>query len=373
MPKHPAGLRLRGGIWHINGKRIKGYGALFESTGESDLEAASRYLEHRVRQIKDSMIYGVRPSVSFKQAAAHYLETQTKKSLADEVQWLDQLMPFIGATPVHLIHDETLRPFVRECRKRGNKSKTVRLKLAVVRRILNLCATVYRDKASGMTWLSAAPKITMPTVDDAKPPYPLSWEEHRLLFPEFPEHLGRMALFAVNTGCRDSEVCGLRWDMEQRIPELGVSVFVIPTTKNKRPKVVVLNAIAAGIIEQCRGHHLTHVFTWTRGKPKPVTSMNNSAWDHAIARAAGKYQDRLGKAAPIGFVTLSPHALRHTFARRLRALGVPHETRQDLLGHVNRNITTEYSGAELRELLEAVRKLEAPAESAPALTLLRIA
>lgn len=376
MRKRSRGLRRRGDVWHLNGIRIKGYGALYESTGESDLAQAEKYRDHRVRQIKDGIIYGVRPSIQFRDAAAHYLETQTKKSLVDEVIHLDQAVAIIGDTPLHLIHDETLRPFVAWCKKRGNKSKTIKLKLGVIRRILNLCATMYRDKASGLTWLQAAPKLTMPTVQDAKPPYPLTWEEHRLLFPEFPEHLGRMALFAVNTGCRDAEVCGLRWDMEQRVLELGVSVFVLPpaSTKNRRPKVVVLNAIAAGVIEQCRGEHSGYVFTYPRQTGRaPVTSMLNTAWVNARDRAADKYRERIGKAAPDGFKTLTPHALRHTFSRRLRALGVAHETRQDLLGHVNRNITTEYSGAELRELLEAVRKLEAPAESAPALTLLRIA
>jgi integrase len=37
-----------------------------------------------------------------------------------------------------------------------------------------------------------------------------SWDEQRLLFAELPDRLVRMALFAVNTGCRDGEICGLR-------------------------------------------------------------------------------------------------------------------------------------------------------------------
>jgi hypothetical protein len=36
-------------------------------------------------------------------------------------------------------------------------------------------------------------------------------EERRLLFSELAEHPGRMALFKVNTGTRDHEVCSLRW------------------------------------------------------------------------------------------------------------------------------------------------------------------
>lgn len=182
-------LRKRGEVWHINGKRIKGYGPLYESTGETDRDAAQRYLAHRIKEIRDGLIYGVRPAVPFRDAAAHYLETENKKSLIDEVYWIDHAMEFIGDIAIHLIHDETLRDFVRDCKGKGNKSKTIRLKLGVVRRILNLCATQYRHKETGMTWLSQAPKITMPRWDDAKAPYPLTWEEQRMLFPEFPEHL----------------------------------------------------------------------------------------------------------------------------------------------------------------------------------------
>ena len=52
-----------------------------------------------------------------------------------------------------------------------------------------------------------------------------------------------MALFAVNTGCRDSEVCSLRWEWEVVVPALGTSVFIIPGSrvKNGDDRLVVLN------------------------------------------------------------------------------------------------------------------------------------
>jgi hypothetical protein len=40
--------------------------------------------------------------------------------------------------------------------------------------------------------------------------------------------LKTMALFKVNTGLREQEVVNLRWAWEVLVPELGVSVFVIP-------------------------------------------------------------------------------------------------------------------------------------------------
>ena len=51
------------------------------------------------------------------------------------------------------------------------------------------------------------------------------------------------------------------------------------------------------------------------------------------------------------------HNLRHTFGRRLRAAGVSNETRKALLGHVDGDITTHYSAAELNELIAAVESI----------------
>lgn len=55
-----------------------------------------------------------------------------------------------------------------------------------------------------------------------------------------------MALFAVNTGLRDSNVCGLQWRWEIPVPEVGRSVFLIPAEafKTRRPHVVILNDAA---------------------------------------------------------------------------------------------------------------------------------
>ena len=83
-------------------------------------------------------------------------------------------------------------------------------------------------------------------VTDARQPYPLSWDEQARLFQQLPAHLARMALFKVNTGCRDQEVCGLRWAWEVAVPELDTCVFLIPgyKVKNGDERLVVLNRVA---------------------------------------------------------------------------------------------------------------------------------
>ena len=66
------------------------------------------------------------------------------------------------------------------------------------------------------------------------------------------------------------------------------------------------------------------------------------------------------------------HDLKHTFGRRLRAAGVPLETRKVLLGHRNGDITTHYSAPELEELIEAANKVcTKKAGKSPALVTLK--
>ena len=58
-----------------------------------------------------------------------------------------------------------------------------------------------------------------------------------------------MALFDVNTGLCDQELCQLRWSWEVKVPELDTSVFVLPEeyAKNQEERVIVLNRLAREI------------------------------------------------------------------------------------------------------------------------------
>lgn len=210
-----------------------------------------------------------------------------------------------------------------------------------MRHILNLAASEWLDEPN-LTWLLAAPKIKLFDLTDARQPYPLSWDEQACLFAELPAHLARMALFKVNTGTCDKEVCNLRWEWDVQVPELNTSVFIIlgHRVKNGEERLVVLNRAATSVIESIRGEHPEYVFT-LRGRP--VAMMNNTAWQAARARA------RLPQ--------VRVPDLQHTFGRRLRAAGVSFEERQDLLGHRSGRITTPYSGAELANLIEVAHKV----------------
>jgi len=353
--KRTPGLYKRGDAWHID-KKVFGR-RLCESTGANELEEAEKYLARRLEEVRQAAVYGVRPKRTFKEAATKFLmENQHKRSIRSDAGRLKVLVEYIGDMSLESIHMGSLQIFIEGRRQDKVKTRTINHGLQVVRRILNLAASEWMDEY-GLTWLANAPKIKLLPEHDLRKPYPLNWDEQHRLFKELPRHLEKMALFAVNTGCRDQEVCQLRWDWEIKIPELPhLLVFIIPgeLVKNGEDRLVVCNDTARAVIDGERGKHPTHVFSF-RGNP--LTRMLSTGWRQARAQA-GLHQVRV-------------HDLKHTFGRRLRAVGVSFEDRQDLLGHRSGRITTHYSSAELQNLYAATNKVCESRQSGVVLTLLR--
>jgi len=348
------GLFKRGKTWHID-KQVDGC-RLRESTGASDLFEAERYLAKRTEEIRQATVYGVRPVRVFREAATKFLsENQSKASLRDDVYALRVLDPFIGKLPLKAVHMGSLQAYIEARKKDGVKNRTINYGLQVTRRILNLAAGLWLDE-HGLTWLDAAPKIVLLSEKDKRKPYPISWDEQGRLFKELPPYLQQMVLFAVNTGCRDQEVCKLRWEWEIRTNIDNRFVFIIPGIhiKNREDRLVVLNDIAMKVVEERRGIHSEYVFTY---EGKPITHMCTSAWRRARER--------------VGLDHVRIHDLRHTFGRRLRAAGVSLEDREDLLGHKSGRMTTHYSAVEVKRLMEAANKICTAGDESPTLLILR--
>ena len=234
------------------------------------------------------------------------------------------------------VHDRTLEPFIADRMAAGVTATTINRSLEVVRTILNRAARAYRDD-DGRPWLDALPPLITMLPETPRPPYPITWEEQDRLFPKLSARLGRMALFAVNTGLRESNACGLEWAWEVPVPEVGRSVFVIPPEafKSKRAHVVILNDAAWSIVQAQRGLDPIWVFPH-RGRP--MSTMNNTAWQR-VRREAGLCAVRI-------------HDLRHTFGCRLRAAGVSAEDREALLGHANHSMAGHYASADVGRLLK---------------------
>jgi integrase len=266
-----------------------------------------------------------------------------------------------------------LQPFIDMRREQGVTNRTINKALQVVRHLVNLASREWFDDFN-LTWLATAPKIKLLSESNQRKPHPLSWEEQDIFFSKLPLYLRRMALFKVNTGLRDQEVCKLRWDWEYPLSELGTSVFVIPGeyAKNGLDRLVVLNMIAKQVINEVRGEHSVYVFTCARRgsrfleatdtidgvRPErfPLYQMNNNSWQ--------KVRKETG-------LSIRVHDLKHTFGRRLRAAGVSFEDRQDLLGHKSSRITTHYSAGEIQNLIHAANKVCRREGGTAALTIIK--
>lgn len=371
------GLLKRGGIWHID-KKIAGYGRLRCSTGTSDHAEAETFLIYRLEEIRKQVVYGARSYPTFRQAATRYLNEYAGQTSAWlSATYLDQLVEYIGDMPINEIKHSSFDRYIED-RRNIVRNRTINIALQRAVRVLNLCARKWRD-SHNRPWLDSVPMIEM--LDEkkaARKPYPLDWKEQDILFSELAPHLRAMAVFKVNTGCREQEVCKLQWDWEIPVPELGVSVFLIPAdfggrfessgVKNGEDRLVILNSIAKSIVSAQRGKNPVWVFPYNDG---PLDRMNASGWRAARRRAADKWEKLYKRPADAGFRSVRVHDLKHTFGRRLRAAGTHWEDRQVLLGHTNGSVTTHYSAADLSKLLAEVEKLAHKSEEAPVVTLLR--
>lgn len=207
---------------------------------------AERWLRAEIHRIDVSLERNTYSRVRFADCSARYLAESRFKRSAKVIEWhVELLNAHIGQLEIDRVHDGTLAPFVAARLAAGVSTTTINRSLEIVRTILNRAARVYRDE-DGRPRLNTLPPLISMLPETPRQPYPLTWEEQDRLFRELPLHLRQMALFGVNTGLRDSNLCGLTWQWEIPVPEVGRSVFVIPPEafKTKRSHVVILNDVA---------------------------------------------------------------------------------------------------------------------------------
>ena len=328
---------------------------IFARLGKVSQEEAEQWLHEQIERKEREIERRKSARTLFGECAAKYLtESLGKASIEAIAIHVQAVVPFIGHLDVELIHDGTLEKFKASRREDGVSPTTINRALEVVRTILNKAARVYRD-GQGIPLLKQAPPVI--TMEDESPraARPITWKEQDALFNLLPAHLANMALFAVNTGLRNGNICGLRWEWEIPVPEVGRSVFLIPLEDHKTGKrtrrayVAILNDAAWSIVQEQRGRHAEYVFVYRQERRKNfdkapimalhrINTMNNSAWQYARKKA--------------GLVGVRIHDLRHTYATRLRAAEVDQEDRSSLLGHVSKTMAEHYAAADIGRLIE---------------------
>jgi hypothetical protein len=134
---------------------------LAESCGTDNLEEAERYLTHRLNEIRQAVVYGFRPTRTFKQAAVKYPgENQHLRSIERTVYALNRVMAHIGHMRLDRIHNETLAKYRQARRSVGVAAGTINKELSCIRRILNLAARVWKHD-NWMSWLDSPPLIEL--------------------------------------------------------------------------------------------------------------------------------------------------------------------------------------------------------------------
>ena len=351
MAKRTPGLRKKGNIWHVE-KVIAGQ-LVRCSTGEAELDQAERYLAKLIEDTRKVKVYGERIERTFDEASARYIDEYShKRSLDRDIVSLKAVMPYIGDMELRRIHSGVLDEFIKTRKKAGIKAGTLNRDLSIIKRVLKLCAELWRDE-NGRPWLDTAPMLVKVQGEKRKP-RPISWLEQKRLLEPMPLYLANMCLFMLNTGLRDQELCSLKWENECKVQDMDATVFIITeeTAKNCCERIVPLNSIAQSIVNSQRGNNSAYVFDFKGDK---LSRLNNRAWRSAVKAS--------------GLTGVRVHDLRHTFGMRLRAEGISLEDRQDLLGHHSGNITTHYSKVEIKRLIDCVELLcEA---RRPELTLIR--
>jgi integrase len=273
------GIRLDRKSGFIIDKEHRGM-PIYARLGVSSQEHAERRLAKEIERIDALLEQKANGRRKFSDCAARYLSDSKDKRSLDAIAWhIRLLIPYLGSLDIHQVHDGTLQSFIADRIASNVTATTINRSLEVVRTILTRAARAYRHD-DGRPWLEGLPPLITMLPETRRPPYPITWEEQDRLFSKLPARLARMVLFAVNTGARESNVCGLEWAWEVPVPEIGRSVFVISPEafKSKRAHVVILNDIAWSIVEAQRGQHPIWVFPY-RGKA--VATMNNTAWQRA--------------------------------------------------------------------------------------------
>jgi integrase len=357
MRTRTKGIQLDKDGGRIVNKEHKGV-RIFQRLGKVSQEDAESWLRDQQARIDAQRIDAARKGADrlWASAAEKYLDEceQKKVRTLDMIaRHVEDLLPYIGTAPLRELCNDSVAQFKADRLAKGKNGKpckpsSVNRTLEVLRTTLIRASRVWRD--NGKPWLAAPPLIEM--LDEAaskRAPYPISWQEQAKFLPRLPKHLADMVEFSLNTGARDENVCGLRWEWEVRVPELKRSVFIIPADafKSGRRHVLILNDVAWAIVKKKRGEHPDYVFTYTpRGKdkkPRRVESQNNTAFQKARR--------------DVGLPHVRVHDLRHTFGQRLRDAGVPEEDRSLLLGHAVQGMAQHYAAATLERLLEAANSV----------------
>jgi len=180
-------------------------------------------------------------------------------------------------------------------------------------------------------WLRELPKLATKTDKKTKPRAWIAHDQWNKLYAELPKHLQPMALFAISTGLRQSNVFGLQWkrvDLERKLVWVEAE-----DAKSDEAIAVPLNDDAVAVLKGQEGQHEVWVFTY-RGRP---IQSPKTAFQAACVRAG------VGYTTEDGYEGFTWHGFRHTWATWHIQNGTPLEVLRVLGGWSDLRMVLRYA------------------------------
>lgn len=293
---------------------------------------------------------------------AQYLERRApgRRTTVLYVSDVRQFAAVIGKPWCEIVMQD-IDAFVDQQRQAGLSAATVKRRVAALKVFFDFLA----EETGDLSW-----------------PNPVRFKRHAGKQPQrLPRDLKDAAVaqvWAVISSPRDRAWFALLWRTGLRVGELVglrlADLLAAPTAtqparlralgKGQKERVVLLTADAYAVLQAWLDERpssaSTHVFLNARGQPLTVSGIE---W---LLR---RYGQQAG-------VPLTPHQLRHTFARQVTEAGLPMTSLSKLLGHAQLTTTQVYTAGADPQLAQAYQQAmahvgplapppEAPAPAAP--------
>lgn len=355
--KNSKGLYRRGKIWWITYQGLDGK-QHFESSG-SDLKADGEYLLACRRK---AIAEGNPPAVTSRRAlnatvselADRYEKfVKGQKAAGTKKGFIRELRAEFGAVKVNALTMAAVDAWKarllsedRPSRKGGDSLRPPLAPASVNRRLacLKHMMTKARDwEMIGKDALDRVRRVKLQKEENRRLRF-LSVAECQELIAAAEPHLKPVLLFALNTGCRKSEILGLTWD---RV-DLKHGFIHLDKTKSGERRDIPINATLRAVLKKL-----------VRRVDSPLVFYNpetGGRW-HDLKRSFGTACRKV-KIQDFRF-----HDLRHTFASQLVMAGVDLTTVSRLLGHASLTMTLRYSHLapdHLKSAVEVLARLQAP-------------
>ncbi len=234
------------------------------------------------------------------------------------------------------MHD--IDQFVDQQRARGLKSATVRRRVAALKTFFDFLA----EESGDLSWPNPVRFKRHAGKLEKRIPRDLHDDEIERVWQEISSARDR-AWFAlmVRAGLRVGEVVGLRRVDLLHEPEGQQPARIRVQGKGRKERIVLLSADAYAVLSaylaERDGDETQPIFLNERGQPLKA---NGIAW---LLR-------RYGQAAGLH---VTPHQLRHTYARQLTEAGMPITSLGKLMGHSQISTTQIYTSGADPKLAEA--------------------